>query len=241
MEADRCSLVFALSGQENNAKTAILECNAALEDCEEYSLRSVVDLLQIAVQSVHQRNIDTRPESEREAAEFALVIGASIPHGPHSGLSLFRSAGPTVGPMSEDYQCAGAGQYLGDYLMRNMFLSLAKPRLLNDALVISIQGLASLKAYDANCGGDSQFLFLSSDGVISPIAHYNIEGVLPYVERYTKLSQEIMCDAMNPEMDPVPFEWRFNNFISDIRLLRREWQASDSYLKYTETLAQLNG
>jgi hypothetical protein len=175
---ESCSLGFALAGHEDFGKMAIDDCVEKVLACPagERTMRNVGIALRAAIKAINDDYVDKKPTSERELAKFELIIGAWLPLA--GGLNLFRTRGSAVNSAGS-YHCTGVGAYLGDYLMRNVF----DPRSMNirDAVVLAIQALGAAKSYDANCGGDTQFLTIAPDGRISPTVPYDIHTSESYI------------------------------------------------------------
>jgi 20S proteasome alpha/beta subunit len=101
---------------------------------------------------------------------------------------MFKSSGPAV-LLSEPYHCTGVGAYLGDYLMRSVF---KRGMLIKDATLLAIQALAAAKSYDANCGGDTQFIKLSSTGQLSNAIPYNVQDAEWHVKKFEMAARELL-------------------------------------------------
>jgi hypothetical protein len=237
------ALVFALAGHEINGKIAIDECVDAMTSCnvKELTARKAWRVLRQTINVIYQECVDSRSvAAEKESAKFELVVGCWLPYG--GGFQLFRTSGPGV-VKGDDYYCVGIGAYLGDYLMRSAYVS-SMP--IQKVAILAIQALAAIKAYDANCGGESQFMVLYPDGIISPRIEYNINVIEARIGEFESLSRKLLfrlADTQSglkalamPDSSDSWFESDLAAFVADIRRLRASWrgQGLEHLLKIIE-------
>ena len=224
---DMCTLAFALAGHENNGKMAIEECVDEVLDCppEVRSLKKVKRALRKAVKSIYGEYVDCRPEAEKEASRFELIIGAWLPRG--GGLKLFKSSGPAV-LGADNYHCTGVGAYLGDYLMRDMAARNVPSMRMEDAALLSIRALTATKRYDAYCGGPTQFLRISNEGQLSNAVPYNIQDSETYVTEFEDAARRLLFKIGGIDDTDVGFDWQLESFVEEIKRIRKNWKSGNA-------------
>jgi 20S proteasome alpha/beta subunit len=217
---ESATLGFALAGHEDFGKMAIEDCVEAIASCPppDRSIDTVRKLLRRAVKTINDEYVDKKPASEREAARFELLIAAWLPNA--GGLRLFRTRGSAVND-SGNYYCTGFGAYLGDYLMRNIFTPEMR---LRDAALLAIQALGAAKTYDANCGGDTQFMTIYEGGKISGVTPFNVSSSEAYISEFENLSRKLLFSIGDSEMDDKAFETWLQSFADEMRRIRAFWK-----------------
>jgi 20S proteasome alpha/beta subunit len=158
--------------------------------------------LRKAIKTINDTYIDTRPDAEKEAAKFELIIGVWTQLPNPGELQLLKSSGPAL-LSAGDYHCTGIGAYLGDYLMRNIFSPAMR---IKDTALLAIQALAAAKAYDANCGGDTQFMTISVTGAVSRVIPYDIYSSEKYIADFEQMSRHRLFDIGNDDISETMFE-----------------------------------
>jgi len=216
------TFVFALAGHEDFGKMAIEDCVGALRDCptSEHSLKTVRGLLRKSVKSIKEEYVDKAPSAERETSKFELIIGAWLPLA--GGLNLFRTKGSAVNDAGS-YHCTGYGAYLGDYLMRNIFTPTMR---LKDAALLAIQALGAAKAYDASCGGDTQFMTIFPGGRLSALTPYDVHTSESYISEFEVLSRKLLFNIADADMDDKQFVAWFDAFSDEVRRIRAFWRGA---------------
>jgi 20S proteasome alpha/beta subunit len=225
---DSCALAFALAGHEVYGKMAIEDCAEEIEKCaaSARSLRTVKGLLRKAVRSIALGYVDSRPDlSDRDVSRFELVIAAWLPRG--GGLSLFRASGPGL-ILVDNYYCAGSGAYLADYLVRSIF---TRHMSIESAVLMATQALAAAKSYDPSCGGDSEFVMLSSEGKLSEVATYNTRNSETFINAYESMVREFLFRIGDLQMSDRDFTLFLETFVGQARIIRESWRKSDGVFR----------
>lgn len=232
------SIAFALAGHEDFGKMAIDDCVEAIEayPLAELSIKNVRGLLRNAVKTINDEYVGKKPSAERESARFELIIGMWLPLA--GGLRLFRTNGSAVNDAG-NYHCTGFGAYLGDYLMRNIF----SPTIMRikDAALLAIQALSAAKAYDASCGGDTQFMTIFPGGKISAVVPYDVRTSEYYISEFEKLSRSLLFNIGNAAMADKDFETWLSSFADEVRRIRSFWKGegfgylAKQFAKFTPT------
>ncbi len=234
---DSCSFAIALAGHENYGKMAIEDCVEEIKNCpaDRRSARNIKQALRKAVKKINDDYVDTRPEShERENAKFDLIIAAWLPRG--GGLRMFKSSGPAVLD-ADSYHCTGIGAYLGDYLMHNVF---NRSMRVQDAALLAIQALSATKAYDSNCGGDTQFITISPGGALSNVVPYDVHTSEGYISDFERASRKLLFALGNLNLDDGDFRAECGEFIIEVDRLRAFWRGAgfDYMAKMLEILKE---
>jgi hypothetical protein len=223
---ESCTLAFALAGHENFGKMAIDDCVESITDCKpkERTMAKIKRLLRKAIKSINDEYVDTRPtDAEKEAAKFDLIIGAWLPMA--GGLRMFRSSGPAV-LLAGAYHCTGIGAYLGDYLMRDVFDRQSMD--LNDVMQLATQALLAAKSYDANCGGDTQFMAIYPGGKISPVVPFDVRHAENYAAAFDKSSRRLLLAIGNLKLTDEYFQEWLRSFTMEVERMRTIWKSESS-------------
>jgi hypothetical protein len=230
---DSCALAFALAGHEVYGKMAIEDCAEEIEKCLGVrSLRAVKGLLRKAVKKIALEYVDSRPDlSDRDASRFELVIAAWLPH--CGGLNLFRASGPGL-ILVDNYYCAGSGAYIADYFVR---LAFNRHMSLENAVLMATQALSAAKSYDASCGGDSEFILLSSEGKLSKVATYNARNSESFINAYDSMARDFLFRVGAHQMPDQDFDLYVKAFAENAKIIRDSWRKSDE--AFRELIAAL--
>jgi len=212
--------VYALAGNYGVGKMAIQKCHDAITDLkdEKRNLTSIRDSLAWAVNWVNTEYVDTRPESERDGARFDLLIATWTSDTRTAELFATRGAAFV---QEEEYQCIGTGQYLGHYLIRQVFRSSMSIR---KVTLLAIQALAAAKEFDEYCGGVSQLIVLRPDGSVSPVADYEVSRSERHLNDYELHARQLLFDIADFEMDDNAFDSKLLAFIEAAKHVRASWR-----------------
>jgi hypothetical protein len=104
--------------------------------------------------------------------------------------------------------------------MRNVFSAAMSAK---DATLLAIQALAAAKAYDANCGGDTQFMMMKYGGAISRVVPYDIHSSERFIADYEQTSRQLLFDIGSDDLPDAEFESRLAHFIDSSRYLRQSF------------------
>jgi 20S proteasome alpha/beta subunit len=211
--SDKCSLGFAIAGNEPNAKMAIEDCIEGVESCprEKRDLRNITKILRTSILGINRQYVDGRPDEEK----LSLLIGAWIPRG--SGARLFSASG--AGVVRRDYDCLGAGFYLGQYIIRPVF---HRKMGIESATRMAIQAISAAKKHDLNCGGDTHFLTVSASGVSTEMPYSTVMSE-HLISRFELECSQLLLDVGNGGMSAEEFEERLEDFSQWCRRIRLGW------------------
>jgi hypothetical protein len=141
---------------------------------------------------------------------------------------MFKTQGPSVLRVTDNYHCSGAGAYLGDYLMRRAFDRRMK---IKGAVLLAIQGFSAVKQYDPNCGGDTQFMMIRSGGHASPMVPYQIPISENYIAEFEQLSSKLLFNIGDADLSDEKFDTWLKSFDDEVRRIRSFWKGQGfSYL-----------
>jgi 20S proteasome alpha/beta subunit len=218
-KADHCSFVFGLAGNETNAQMAIEDCIEDLKECpiKQRTLRGVTKVFRKAILGIHSDYVD----ATKFGTEFSLIIGAWLPRGGGHQLFVSNSAGLV---RRSDYDCIGAGSYLGHYVIRPVF---NRQMHIKEVVLLAIQAVSAAKKYDPDCGGDTHFMTISPDGSLSGVVPYNISSSEAHIAAFEEKTRKFLFDVVHEQLDEAEFETRLGAFNYDVRGIRAFWTIRD--------------
>jgi hypothetical protein len=216
------SYVFGLAGHAPNGKMAIDECEEALTalGSGERTLSAVKKTIRLAVKPVIDDYVLSRPEAERSALDFELLVGCWIPDGGASGHRLLAVRRNGAVNRIEGYECIGVGSYLGDFLIAPAFnhgLSLGTIQLL------AAQVLRSAKSYDANCGGQSAFEIIHQDGKREPV-FFDFYHADLFFNTHEVLAKSLLFFVAPYNTDDLLFDVKLREFTETMKSIRSSWK-----------------
>jgi 20S proteasome alpha/beta subunit len=212
-QSDNTALGFAIAGSETNARMAIEDCITGVEECEleQRTYERIVRILRKAILGITRKYVDGRPEENA----FSLAIGTWIPKIGRPKLFVSNSGGL----IPRQYDCLGTGWYLGHYIMRPVF---HKKMGMDNAVRLAIQAVSAAKRHDPHCGGDTQFLTVSSKGVSSTIWH-SIPISEHLISVYEEGCSQLLLDIGERGMTSEGFEDRLQDFTQLCQTIRTEF------------------
>ncbi len=214
---------FALAGHEPFAKKAISDADEAIKDNPGYC-RTAVDIRRLVEQSVkhaQEQYVDTRPDAEKEASRFQLLVAIATKA---DGALLFSSSG-TVLTEVENYECFGSGAYVGHHIIQTAY----RPRMkLEQVATIAIQAKAAAKRYVEGVGGPTQFECIRHSAVTETLSRffpYDLASVADSgITIYEEEAARLLLALSDSEIDDDDFERRADAFMRSVREIRDEWK-----------------
>jgi len=88
-------------------------------------------------------------------------------------------------------------------------------------LLIGASTLVAIKNYDADCGGDSEFVLLKKDGTMSPIRHLDIAKGEKYSQLFDKATELLYFSYANPRADDAHLAAQMHAFQCNLKSARR--------------------
>jgi 20S proteasome alpha/beta subunit len=219
------SYLFGLSGHEPNGKMAIDECQDAIEalDPSERTVRNVKKALRLAVKPVIDEYVLSRPDTERDALGFELLVGCWIPAGKACGHNLFAIRSNGAVNKIDGYECIGVGSYLGHYLLRPAF---EESLSLDAVMLLAAKVLKSAKSYDASCGGPSAFEVINKDGSYRQVS-YDFYHAELFLRHYESQADSLAVFVAPQNKEDIMFDAKLREFTETIKAMRGAWKQAD--------------
>jgi hypothetical protein len=184
------------------------------------TLSAVKNAIRIAVKPVVDDYVLSRPEAERGALEFELLIGCWVPDGGARGHRLIAVRRNGAVNKVEGYECIGIGSYLGDFLIGPAFHhSLG----LGSVQILAAQVLRSAKSYDANCGGPSAFEIIHKNGIREPV-FFDFYHADTFFNTHEILARSLIFFVAPQNADDSVFEMKLREFTETMKSIRETWK-----------------
>lgn len=180
---------FVVVGNAAFAKMAVRRCEGALAKAKKSTLREMEELIESVLLKVHKEHIFKHPDRNLEGGpDFWLIVAL---WSPEDGLRTYHTNQTALVPF-DLFHCAGSGEYLGRYLLTPIY---KKPDFkLPYATTIACTVLMRVKGYDANCGGNSQFLLLSKTGWMGRMHEFAISRIEQFSHLFDETSEMLFAD-----------------------------------------------
>jgi 20S proteasome alpha/beta subunit len=114
------AVCFALAGHDAIARMAVEDCQSALSNSKlrRLSIADVIRTIRPVIKEVQREYVDTAPYEERAVKTFSLLIG--VASNSDESPKLFATSDAAIKPV-DGFQCIGAGQHLGRYIIEPMY------------------------------------------------------------------------------------------------------------------------
>jgi len=227
------AIAFAVAGNEANARMAIEDCQYAIDAARKkpYTPKELTAIVREAVRATHKKYVDQRPDTEKEAAWFELIIGFALKSGYRQ---LLASRAPGVLPVDR-FATQGAGWQVARPIIDMAY----DPNMrIKDAVIVAMQAMAAAKLQVEGVGGHSQFLVMGEQFVSDLIGH-DPKGTERLIVEYERAAERLLLGAGDFDLDERAFRERVLNFEQLVTNLRAEWAtASAPYRELIEGLAK---
>lgn len=183
---------FCIVGSVRYCKMVIQKCEGALarlgaHECSKAEIRVVIETVLL---SVFQEHIYKHPDFGALSVGFLIGVWSPI-----DGIGFYSTEDTAINELV-GYECLGAGSYLGHYILRPLF----RPNLkIKETILLATHALIQTKNYDDSCGGDSQFIWMRSDGSLSAVEFFDISQNEGYSQRFEDMRKLIFYDL--PDLD----------------------------------------
>jgi 20S proteasome alpha/beta subunit len=210
---------FCIVGSVRYCKMIIQKCEGALtqlakHECSKVEVRTVIETVLLAV---FQEHIYKHPDFSRGALSAGFLIGI---WSPVDGLGFYSTEDTAINELL-GYECLGSGSYLGHYILRALF---RRNLHFEQVALLATHMLIQTKNYDDSCGGDSQFVWLRTDGSISEVAYFDISQNESYSQWLQDALRMIFYDIPNLDLTEEEFQGRLTYYKSHLETIRENLQ-----------------
>lgn len=224
------NVAFALSGDEDYAKTAIFDAFEAVKSIPSKcpiaeARKSIRRAIKPVITDYNQAQLDT---SQRPS----LLVAISK----QSEQALFSSR-DTAMPEIDSYACLGSGAYLGQYLIPPLLPYPPEFMTIRSLVPIALHMMAAAKRHDAYCGGGSHFMAIRA----MESREFRINDVVAsdiIFSQYTRLSGQLLFRLANTEPSRADFNAELLAFTERVTGLREAMLSPDS--EYSRLLTHLS-
>jgi len=182
--------------------------------------------------SIHKGHIYVHPRFRTQELSIGFV-GAIW--SPRDGLYNFSTDDTSI-IRFRGYDCIGSGEYLAHFLIRPRYKSLTRPVALDDVLLIAISTLMSIREYDADCGGKSEFVVVRRDGQFTPVKTLDISHGEHVAMGFREATDKLLLTISNPKVLDEQVMGELGGFSKDITRLVKEGRSSRLVLEMIEEL-----
>jgi len=198
--------IFAVVGNSAFSRMAVDKCEAALAQLSDPSQSKMTAAIESVLLKVHKQHVFPHPDRNLEGGpDFWLILAL---YSPVDKVSTFYTTQTALVPF-DLYHCSGSGEYLGHYLIKPRY---QKHEPLNRAVSVACTALTRIKSYDANCGGNSQFILLDNDGYIGEARQFNITSTERFSEQFHDLSEHLYEEISDVELSKEEVAKKFSVF-----------------------------
>lgn len=160
--------VFAIAGATRFARMALSECERVLSALSKPTKPEMEDAIKDTLVEIHRKHIFPHPDRGIQGGpDFNLMIGL---WSPVDGIGLYSTDVTALDPV-KTYDCLGSGDYLGHYIIRPRFRD---GMTLKRVIFLATTALQRIKAYDPNCGGQSEIAVLMNTGELTDVEQFDI-------------------------------------------------------------------
>jgi 20S proteasome alpha/beta subunit len=181
-------LIFALTGRDAYARRAVERIEEQFQDIglAELTRENLQNAIETGLRIVFENHAYLDPDwggSDSPDFQFAIAL-----YSPIDGTFLLKTE-RTIAFTVTDKVCLGTGAYLGDYLLKRLYLS--STQTLNDAVALATYVLHQTKAHDIYCGGASEFAILWNTGERSEVQSGDVSLNEKYAVSFDEFSKKI--------------------------------------------------
>ena len=190
--------VFGIAGRTKFARMAIGECEKALGRIDNPTLEEMESAIQDELIAFHKKHIFEHPDRQLEAGgpHFYLLVAL---WSPVDGVELY-STEETAFDKVDSYECLGAGEYLGRYIIDSRFQSANMS--LERVILVATTAMMRIKAFDPNCGGSSDFSVIWKTGELQSLEGFDIEQAEKFSKNFHRVANSIYEKmATSPEVN----------------------------------------
>jgi hypothetical protein len=216
-------IVLAYAGHTAFSLSAIEKCERVLRHVEPDALQ---EELEGTLEEEYRRHVLSHPDHAIDGTLQYKMLIAFWRFGEKA--RLFKTTQTAMHEVG-GYDCIGAGEYLGHYLIRPHFIQWLSERM---ALSASAMMLAGVKGYVEGCGGVSCFCALRDDGMIANafslastiIPPRTMVEWLEYSSKgYQYLVGQLLLRAANPLLTDSDFNKNLEIFCQEVAEMRSRW------------------
>jgi 20S proteasome alpha/beta subunit len=207
---------FSISGNTAFAKLAVDKCQKAIEKLAKPTVGEMAEKVEKTLLAIHKSHIYPHPDRNMEGGpDFWMLVAL---WSPIDGLGTYYTAQTSLVPF-DLYHCAGSGEYLAHYIIKPRYQnSLAT---LNTATAMACTALMSIKSYDANCGGNSEFVLLTREGFLGEMRQFSISETEKFSERFQYFSGLLLSSLIDTNLPDNQLDELFQ-FFKDMVLPHRQ-------------------
>lgn len=209
--ASKAVSLFAISGNVSYARMAVRRCESAINKLPHPSLDDMAAAIESSLVKIHRLHIDKHPDRNVVGGpDFWLLVAL---WSPVDGLRTYYTNQTSIDPFAI-YQCMGTGEYLGHYLIRPRYTSPQQG--LNNAVIVACTALQRIKSYDADCGGNSEFIVLRDNGELSLVHQFDISEAEKFAPYFFEMADFLFQSICNLDAPADQVKGAFETFESYI-------------------------
>ncbi len=214
-------VVFALSGDEDYAKSAITDSYESIRSLpSDASVWDVRKSIRRAVSAMSAGYRKHQPEGQM-MPQFLVAISTSLE-------GMLFSSHESAMPQVASYACLGSGGYLANYVASFLQPDELKP--IWALLPIAVQMILAAKKHDSYCGGGSHFMAIQ--GTSSRGFFFQDPAQSDAIfNRYAWLSSNLLAALSNKHLSSEDFKTEIDRFATEVAALQSSMHSPDSALR----------
>ena len=224
--------VFAIAGSTSFAKMAVNKCQRAIDKLRVPSLSKMEGAIEEAVLEIYKTHINPNPNRGLVGGpDFWLLIAL---WSPKDGIRTYYTSETAVVPF-DVYHCSGSGEYLARYLLGPQVRG--PNRGLNTVVSLACTVLSQIKSYDADCGGNSEFVLLTEDGYLGEMRQFNISVTEIFANKFHEMAEYLYTSIADVDQSDEQVDETFSHFKKLILPFRENYRRQkDAYNSLVEAL-----
>jgi len=209
-------VIFAFAGNADFAQATIQKCLGSLRRKTPEQLATnaaIAAIVEKVLDSEYRRLVYNRPDRDQGTHDFRLLLACW--NSSEEMASLYTSYETSI-KACEEYDCFGAGYYLGNYLIRPMFHPTMSTE---EAQIIATYAVARAKEYVEGCGDRTNIVTLKHDGTINGISWTETEPLERALKGFDARVRVLLFGLLTQtDMNFYRALQLFNDTVGDIRV-----------------------
>ena len=206
--------VFVIAGRTVHARMIVQEAirKISLIASGEMTIERIVGAIHEVLRDVHHNDIFPSPTDARVQLVFGIWSHVQ------GRLSTFFTDETAINEFYE-YECLGSGEYLGRYLIRQLYSgrNITKRQI----ILTAATALMQIKNYDIDCGGNSQFILLGKNGTLGTVGNVDISGTEQYSKQFDAAMRRLFLSIADVNLPLEQVNLAINKFSTEIQDLTK--------------------
>jgi hypothetical protein len=232
------TVAFAMSGDEDYARTAIYDSYEAVADIplDQCNISTTRKAIRRAITRVNSEYSRQSHLDATQRPEFIIGITETI-----TGLSGLFSSRDSAFPPIEEFDCRGSGSYIANFILRAS--QARSTATVMETLPMALRAISAAKRHDAYSGGGSQYIVLGGHpgrGAGMQIAAYHNDASDTETEHFERLCGLLYGELCNFGIPDEEFHKRMDWISAQFGGMRKEFvRPGSAYRGVSDSISQV--